>query len=690
MRLSANTVFLCSLLNTSCRMDCEASLPGRQYGAEDCSAGQSGTASLIQFLSDLAARGRRSIARNTWQLGVLAITFVSIAGTHPAKAVDVFGTQLFGGSSSVPEGALPYHVTLDVVAADDRSLKTLISGVSRLKAEEARGANDVYTLVARARNDIAQIQAALYSEGYYAGAIGIRISGHKLDGLDPAELNVASGSIVDVSINISAGSKFVFGDVAFPAQSPTNQRPTITADDLGLSRGMTAKSSLIIAASDKLVEAWRAAGFPLARVVNKDVSADHARNVVDVRIEIEPGPTAVYGWVGVSGASSLDHDTILEQSKLQPGERFQTADLKRARDRLVKMPSVESVRVIEGDTVDASGGIPVNLEVVERKPRYFGATASVSTTDGAEIDAYWGHRNFFGEGEHLRLEGGLSRLGDDFDQLEFNAAAIYTKPGILDVDTDLVSEFRLTREHPDTYESLDASFKIGLARVFNPVLSGSAALATKFSRVEDAFGDNDYLLISLPTELVYDTRDNRLEPTQGATVVAALTPTIDALGDAVFNTSELRASAYRALDADGRAVLAGRVGVGSIAGASLSDVPASTRFFAGGGGSVRGYDYRSLGPTIGGEVVGGLGYVSASAELRLRVTELFGIVPFVDAATVSEDAWPSFDGKFYVGAGVGLRYYTALGPLRIDVATPLTHRDDQPSVAIYVGLGQAF
>ena len=637
--------------------------------------------------------------RTARSLAVLAIAFTLFADTHPAVAVDAFGMPLFGDSSAVPEGALAYNVAINVAEDGDGDLKALISDVSRLNTQKKHGAGDAFTLVARARGDVAQIQAALYSEGYYAGDIGISIAGQKIEGLDPSTLKFDSGTSVEVVIDVTAGDRFVFGDVSLSqtsrssdADAPrSSDAPNLTGADLGLATGKPAKSGEIIVASEKLVEAWRTSGFPLARIADQNIAADHARKAVDVHFKVDPGPPAVYGWVGVSGAPTLDHQTVLEQSKLTPGRRFRPSDLKRARDRLVKMPSVESVRIVEGRSVDAGGGLPVNLEVIERKPRYFGATASVSTTDGAEVEAHWGHRNFFGQGEHLRVEGTVSRIGsEDISQLEFDAAAIYTKPGILDVDTDLFSEFRVTREHPDAYESMDGGVKVGLARVFNPNLSGSIALAAKFSRVDDAFGTSDYLLVSLPVEAAYDTRDNRVDATRGVSISGALIPTADTISGATFVKSEFHAAAYRSLDGDGRAVLAGRVSAGSVAGASLADVPASTRFFAGGGGSVRGYEYRSLGPTIDGEVIGGLGYVGATAELRLRVSDSFGLVPFIDFASVTDKAWPSLDGDYYVGAGLGLRYYTALGPLRIDVATPLTECDNNPTVAVYVGLGQSF
>ena len=610
---------------------------------------------------------------------------------QPACAFDFSSLNPFATTSALPEGTLRYRVSLNLAPDDDSDLRKLIADVSRLTVEEARGAADVFTLTARARGDVPQIQAALYSEGYYAGGIEIRLGGSTIDKLDPERLQPGPDGVIDVAISVTPGPRFSFGNVEFRARSYDDVRPSLSVQDLGMARGLAAKSGIIIAASGRMVEAWRVAGFPLARIIRRDVTADHASNTVDVTVEIDPGPPATFGWVAVSGAATLDHATILEQSKLQPGSKYRPADVKRARDRLLKLPSVESVRLVEGTSVDGSGGLPVNLEVVERKPRYFGATASLSTTDGAELEAYWGHRNFLGHGEHLRLEAGLSRIGsEDISQLEFDTAAVFTQPGFLDADTNLVSEFRLSREHPDAYESLDASFKIGATHAFTTALSGATALATKFSRTEDAFGEKDFLLVSLPVEATYDTRDKVMDPSRGVSLLASIMPAVETIGGAAFNKTEIRAASYRAIDADGRAVFAGRVGAGSIAGASLTDIPASTRFFGGGGGSVRGFEYRSLGPAVDGQVVGGLSYVGASAELRLRVTESFGIVPFVDAASVTEGAWPTLSGDVFVGAGIGLRYYTALGPLRIDVATPIAGRDGQSAVAVYVGLGQAF
>jgi translocation and assembly module TamA len=136
-----------------------------------------------------------------------------------------------------------------------------------------------------------------------------------------------------------------------------------------------------------------------------------------------------------------------------------------------------------------------------------------------------------------------------------------------------------------------------------------------------------------------------------------------------------------------------RGSLGTIVGGDTEDIPATRRFFLGGGGSIRGYEYRSVGPRENGEVIGGLSFFEASGEARFRVTDTIGVVPFSDAGAAFEDPIPDFSEHISFGAGMGLRYHTPLGPLRFDVAAPLNregHSLGFDSIAFYVGLGQAF
>lgn len=622
--------------------------------------------------------------------GTLALCLISLLLPAPAAhAVEVFGVRLFGAEPVVD--GIPYSVALEF-ASDESDLSAPVTEASLLLEQQKSGASDRAALIARARADSERLAAALQSEGRFGAGIRIEIDGVPLDeALAALTDGPETTQPAAVRIMIAPGPAFRLGEMSFTQTVPTPVEPPMTPRAYGLVAGEPARPAAIASAIGKIIEAWRAAGYPFASVAHKDISADHATAEVRITLVIAPGDAAVYGWINVVGSHELSSAKVADYSALEPGKRFNPADLKTSRDRLRKLESIESVRIVEGETLGPDGGIPITLEVSERKPRYFGGTASVSTLDGGELNAYWGHRNLFGEGERLRIDATVSNIGvDDFDRLQFGAGATYTKPGFLDIDTDLFAEFRVEREAPETYESYAGFVKLGLAHRFNAAVNGSVALSARQTRIEDAFGTRSFSVLSLPADLVYDTRDNRMDPSRGFHSISRIKPAFDVAAGNVYVASGTHLASYVAFDEERRAILAGRVALESVAGASLADVPATDRLFAGGGGSVRGYEYRSLGPMEAGDVVGGLSLLSASLELRLRVTPAIGIVPFLDVATVSGDSVPTFSEATYVGAGIGLRYFTALGPLRLDVAVPLTEKDGRDDFGVYVGLGQAF
>ena len=625
---------------------------------------------------------------------VSSLVICSALVSHPATWArgDVLdGIPFLSDGTDKEAGSLGYSVSLSV-EGENADLESLLSSASLLVSQSEKGAADGPALLARARGDVDRLIAALYSEARYGGEVEILIGGVALDEVRPEELpSDAGAAAIEVSVQVRPGPLFRFGAVSIDQTSGAVIEAPTRPEDYALVPGEPAKAEVISAAITKLVEVWRASGYPFAQIAKKDIVADHARSVVDVHLTVEPGKPAVYGWINVTGASSLETGSIARQTALQPGQRYNTADLKRTRDRLRKFDSIESVRVVEGDAVDDSGGIPITVEVTERKPRFVGATVSASTVDGAEVEVYWGHRNLWGQGERLKLDATISQIGGEgLEQLQFDAGAVLTKPGALDIDTDFFSELRIVREAPDTYESLGGNIKVGLAHRFDSYLSGSIAAEGTQSRIDDAFGVTNYTLLSLPGELVYDSRNNKLDPSHGVNALAQLEPVAEVSNGSAFGASNFRISSYLPVDEEERVVLAGRIIVGSDFGASLEETPATYRFFAGGGGSVRGYEYRSLGPTYRGSVVGGLSLIGASAEVRARVFEQFGVVPFIDMATVSADSVPSFSDEVYIGAGIGFRYYTSLGPIRLDFAVPTTHTEGQPKFGAYLGLGQAF
>jgi translocation and assembly module TamA len=381
---------------------------------------------------------------------------------------------------------------------------------------------------------------------------------------------------------------------------------------------------------------------------------------------------------------------------LREGRTYSPREMEEARDRLLALGVFSSVTVREGEELDANGQIPIEVRVSERKLRYFGFGATVSNTEGLGVEGYWGHRNLFGRGETLRIEGSIGRIGQekvsDFDRLNYSAAILFEKPAVVGPNSKFFSRFKTVYEHPDAYDRFSAEIAAGLSYQFTREQSASVEASLEYSDIEDYFHPDGqrHLIASLPTQYVFDNRDNRLDPKKGFRALAFAEPAHDFFTGATFVKVRGELSAYRAIDDAQRFVLAGRVATGSILGAPIEDIPADRRFYAGGGGSVRGYNYQGIGPKDpNGDPIGGLSYIELSGELRVQVTDTIGIVPFVDAGAVSEDEFLG-SARMKVGAGIGVRYLTPFGPLRIDAAVPLNRDPGDPDFAIYAGVGQAF
>lgn len=610
---------------------------------------------------------------------ILQVTVAQSARGQPQKTREV-----------AEASALKYTVETQV-DNDESEILAAVRANSVLVQHRKRGAPDLAALVVRARTDEKRLMAALYGEARYGGSVSILVDGASLDTVNVLQPSRGGAQTVVVKIVVTPGAPFRFGRVTIGESRQTHATVSREPDDYGLVTGDIARSEIVVAAIDRIVQQWRSAGFPFARIVNKEIAADHARQRLDVAITVDPGSSAVYGWINVVSPRKLKSRVVADQSALRTGAPYNPADLAKSRERLRKLESVQSVRIIEGRQLDNNGGIPITLEVTERKPRYVGVTASVTTLDGAEASAHWGHRNLFGGSEHLRIEGAVSQIGAaPLDELEFDAAATLTKPGVFDIDTNLFTQFRARREANDVFLSDTAVAKIGLTRRYGPHQSGSIALEGRYVSEEDETGRKDFALISLPGDVTYDTRNNRFDPSVGFHAKARVAPVVEIHDAGAFFTSKFELAHYRSLLANDRAIVAVRVQGGSILGSSMEDIPSTYRFLAGGGNSVRGYEYRSIGPISDGRVVSGLSFLSSSVELRLRPTQRIGVVPFIDIATVSLDRVPRFSDSVYVGIGLGLRYFTAIGPIRLDAAVPLTNRENRSKFGLYVGLGQAF
>jgi translocation and assembly module TamA len=604
---------------------------------------------------------------------------------------------------------VPYAVTFQVEGGD-AEVEKIATETSTLKTLEKEAPPGPPGLVGRAKADIERISAALMATGRYGATVDVTIAGVSATSEAAADAAQRSRRPVPTVVRINPGPVFTFGSVRVQPLDKGASAADIDLRKTGLETGKPAPSSAVFAAESKIVDQLRSDGYPFAKTPNRSTVADHARKQLDVVIQAQAGPRAPFGEVTVSGTKEVDPTVVRGRVPFQPGDQYDPAKVKELRDEIAKLDVFSSIRVREATEPDASGRVPIRIEVEEKKFRYVGAAAKYDSIDGAGVNVYWGHRNLFGGAEKLRLDAGVGKLITNKPaEYEYQLRAQFEKPGIFRGYDDLLAEVEALRERPDAYWRDGIRGQIAIRTKLSTHLSAQAGLEVEASTIRDTFGEEDFLLTGVPVSVTFDSTDSPLDPTKGIRATISAAPYYNAQGkQKSLNIFEGQISAYWAFDEDGRYILAGRVGAGSIIGPSTTaDVPANRRFFAGGGGSIRGFAFQSASPLCekilprpdrsipcnerDDQPLGGRSLLETSVEARIKVTDTIGVVPFVDAGAAFEKEIPDFKEDIRVGAGVGLRYYTAIGPIRFDVATPVVGRSkNDPRVAFYVSIGQAF
>jgi translocation and assembly module TamA len=618
---------------------------------------------------------------------VAALTVCGPLSVSDAYAFKIFGMRFFEKDEEPNDIVDPVNFTLTLnESSADPDLKEALENSSRLFQDKDKPVSGDLGLTIKARDDRDRLLAALYEQARYGGTVAVKVNGQDIDTLPPDPV-FPDGAPVPVQITVTPGPVFTLGDVVLKGDA-VGRRP-----DEYLKSGARADSTLIIKAGEKIVEDLKEEGRPLAKLVERSVVADHATNTVDVTIAAEGGPVAPVGTVTVNGTKTVDPTFVADYSRLNGGKPYSPEALRKASDRLRQLGVFSSITIKQANELAPDGTIPMTIEVSEGKQRYFGAGAQYSTTDGFGLQGYWGHRNLFGRAESLRLEGSVSRIGEttDVGSLDYSAGLLFAKPGAFGPASTFNASLKAQLLDPDAYKATIFTGAAGATFELSDTDTVSAGGELSWADVEDAFGKNEYLTASIPIEYIRDTRDNKLNPTTGYRASINAKPSYEINGQSFFSSFEGTAAAYVGLGAENRFVLAGRLGAGVIAGGDgLASIPANRRFYLGGGGTVRGYSYQEISPRNGDdEILGGRSYVNGTVEARIGITDTIGIVPFIDAGTVSAKTAPDFS-DIRAGAGIGLRYNTPFGPIRLDVAVPLNPYPGGTKYGIYAGIGQSF
>ena len=568
---------------------------------------------------------------------------------------------LCGAAAAQDLPTIPYTLTVNGPA--DEEVAGRIRAELTLDKRRDQGVPSIGVLEARLARDVARAKEVMAAYGYYDGAV----SSNLVDG----------GASASVTLTIDQGPLYKIGrfDIVWQGSKPAT--PV-----LAFATGLPASGRNIVAAGERVIAKLKSDGYFDAAVVERRAVLDRPSGKVDVTLTLTAGGLVTVGGFDIEGAQEIPQPRIARLSTLEVGELLTPKRLKDAEDRLLETGIFNEARASAVGTAPAR---TVRLAVGERPMRTLSGAIKWSMQDGFAIEAAWEHRNIFGDAERLRT---ALTLGQQRQALEVSLRRYDT---IFEGHT-LLATLEVAHEDVDgqIYES--AALIGTLETDIYDKIVGRYGASVEFVRDEGLTDGGDYALIGVRGEVSFDNSNDLLDPTEGYRVTLRALPYLGYNGDLRnFVILEALGSAYLPLDRQKEFVLAGRARLGSVLGERRDDIPLPKRFFAGGGGSIRGYSYKRAGPVnIDDEPVGGASVVELNAEARWRINEDFGAVAFVDGGGAFEGAMPGDGGDWYIGAGLGVRYYSPIGPVRLDVAMPINAREGEPGVQIYISIGQAF
>lgn len=629
---------------------------------------------MAEFLS-------RAVAAAT--AGILLAGPVSAQGTGSGSSASSPFSGLFSAADPVANSPVDLQFR---VSNGDSGLEKRLKSDSRITMALTEGRHTAQDVLAAARADYSRLLGLLYDEGYYDSVIEIRLDGVEAAGIAPLD---APQVVRQVIVTVDPGHAFRYSRADIAPLAPRTELPK------HYHVGETARTSDMRNAARRGVEGWREHGHAKARIAATDIVADHQARQVDSRIVLVPGPMVRFGQLHATGNQRLSTRRLYKIAGFPEGQRFTPDKIETARRRLRRSGVFSAITLEEAETLGPGDTLDVNLTVVEQKLRRAGAGFEISSTDGAMVSGYWMHRNLLGGGERLRVDTELKDIGSGTSGRDFKAGVRIDRPATLNPDITASIEARGERLREEDYDLDLGVLGFGLTWLPSERLTGETRLEYRRSRVRDDSGTTNFEILALPTTLTWDRRDVPTDAKRGYWLSWTATPFtgLDDTGSGLRLITEGRA--YRSFGEDRRFTLAARARAGSIWGPGIERTPRDYLFWSGGGGSVRGQPFESLGVRAipGGPEgtirTGGMSVANLTGEVRVQVRPKIGVVAFADAGRVWTDSGFGGDTDWHAGAGVGLRYDTPIGPLRLDVAGPVGG-DTGEGMQLYLGLGQAF
>ena len=556
-------------------------------------------------------------------------------------------------------------------------------GLSALEKGDGKAANATQ-VAARGKEDEALAVRLARSIGYYDATA-----------ISTVETVTGTPARLRAIVSVTPGRLYKLSSVTVDAQPVVP--PDLITRNLPLKVGDPIEAARIQGAEANVSLELPQNGYPFVAVGERDILLDDQAELATgaYTLPIDTGPRATFGQLTTTGDPVFDLEHLNVFPRFRQGDLYDQRKRDDLRDAIVatglfSTASVEPVRTGRPGP-DGTEQVDLLIRQTAGPARSLAGTAGYSTGQGLRVEGSWTHRNLFPP------EGALIASAVAGTQ-EQGASGTFRRSNAGKRDRTFTVLAAATHSNYDAFEAFTGTLSARWSYDSTPIWQkrityyyGGELVGTNESVYDFSRGERrrrTFGIAALPGQVQWDASDDLLNPTKGYRLRLTASPeTAVSGGIRPYVRTMIEGTFY--YPATQSLVVAGRARAGSIQGIERDDLAPSRRYYGGGGGSVRGYGYQRLGPfDPNGDPVGGRSLNEFSLEARYRFGN-FGIVPFVDAGNSYESSLPK-GSDLRIGAGIGGRFYTNFGPMRIDVATPLNRREGDGRIALYISIGQAY
>lgn len=544
-----------------------------------------------------------------------------------------------------------------------------------------------------ANNEYANILAILQDNAYFGPTVSITINGIEVHNISSTTNFPTQNNII---ISINRGKLYHVGHLTIIGASPSTKTNLKTGD---IANALDIKQLSLQAMKD-----LQNAGYADAKIVKQQIIADDVNAIIDFYLELKAGQKIYLRYLKIINQTTppaISNTYIARLSGFRTNILATPKIIDKYHENLEQLDLFNNI-IVTRSSSDKDGWADLTIIVSEKPKHNFNAGINYDNKNGFGAAISWFHRNITGHGDHLTIKSTVDSLyrkekqpQQNHNKYNYDYSIQYDLAGIIRYNIHLALGVHGLKERTFYYNSQSLELKAGLYKILTSHSSGSIYLNKSSVKDDSAiFNKRVFNLIGIDSNFGADWRDDTLEPHKGYLWNLRINPLFESNHSHFLTRFEIEARTYLPLDINEKYILALRGKYGVITGTTLKNIPSTMQYFAGGGDTLRGFRYRSVGLPIyldnnsKDSAVGGISMALLSAEMRFHLFGNLGAVAFIDNASLGANSLPK--NKTLSGAGIGVRYKTMLGPIRLDVATPLKQARKYGKLQLYVGIGEAF